>query len=182
MRKLKVFEIERIDIEEFKSVGKIPVVVVLDNVRSAHNVGSFFRTCDAFRIKSLYLCGITAQPPSNEIRKTALGASESVNWKYFKNTEDAICALKSEEYIVAGVEQVDTPVLLNDFKVKKDSPLALVFGNEVKGVAQNVLDLCDFSIEIPQFGTKHSLNVSVSGGVVLWEVFKQIFDGNVDEF
>lgn len=174
MRKLKIYEIERIEAEEFKIVDKIPVVLVLDNIRSAHNVGSFFRTSDAFRIAHIYLCGITAQPPSNEIRKTALGATESVEWSYVSNTEECLGALKNAGYIVAGVEQVDNPIMLQDFEPSKDNPLALVFGNEVKGVQQTVLDMCDFAIEIPQFGTKHSLNVSVSGGIVIWEVFKRM--------
>jgi len=174
MRKLKIFEIERIDSEVFKKVNKLPVVVVLDNIRSAHNVGSFFRTCDAFRIAHVYLCGITAQPPSNEIRKTALGATESVDWTYCDDTLDCIYKLKKAGYVVAGVEQVDKPILLHNYTPDNSRPLALVFGNEVKGVQQSVLDACDFAIEIPQFGTKHSLNVSVSGGIVIWEVFKTL--------
>ncbi|MDA3865645.1 MAG: RNA methyltransferase [Salinivirgaceae bacterium] len=174
MRKLKIFEIERIEADEFKQVDKIPVVLVLDNIRSAHNVGSFFRTADAFRIEHIFLCGITAQPPSNEIRKTALGATESVNWTYMDDSVECVDKLKEKGFTVAGVEQVDNPVLLQDFCPEKSKPLALVFGNEVKGVRQRVLDNCHFAIEIPQFGTKHSLNVSVSGGIVIWEVFKKI--------
>lgn len=177
MRKLKVFEIERIDNEAFKQVDKLPVVLVLDNIRSAHNVGSFFRTSDAFRISHIYLCGITAQPPSNEIRKTALGATESVDWSYYETTEGCILSLKDVGYVIAGVEQVDKPVMLQDFMPEKTQALALVFGNEVKGVQQKVLDVCDFAIEIPQYGTKHSLNVSVSGGIVIWEVFKKMGKG-----
>jgi tRNA G18 (ribose-2'-O)-methylase SpoU len=172
MRKLKIYEIERIDTEQFRSANKIPVVIVLDNIRSAHNVGSFFRTSDAFRIAHIYLCGITAQPPSNEIRKTALGATESVEWSYHEITEDVVEELQSKGFTVAGIEQVDNPVMLEDYK-NNNKAIALVFGNEVKGVQQSVLDLCDLAIEIPQYGTKHSLNVSVSGGIVIWEVFKQ---------
>ena len=173
MRKLKIYEIERIDTEQFREADKIPVVIVLDNIRSAHNVGSFFRTSDAFRIAHIYLCGITAQPPSNEIRKTALGATDSVDWSYHERTEEVIEKLQSKGFIVAGIEQVDEPIMLEDYKNEKDQPIALVFGNEVKGVQQSVLDKCDLAIEIPQYGTKHSLNVSVSGGIVIWELFKQ---------
>jgi 23S rRNA (guanosine2251-2'-O)-methyltransferase len=173
MRKLKIFEIERIDIDQFREAEKIPVAIILDNIRSAHNVGSFFRTSDAFRIAHIYLCGITAQPPSNEIRKTALGATESVEWSYHENTEEVVKTLQHKGFTVAGIEQVDNPVMLEDYKNENDKPIALVFGNEVKGVQQSVLDICDIAIEIPQYGTKHSLNVSVSGGIVIWEVFKQ---------
>lgn len=176
MRKLKIYEIERIDANQFRDSDKIPVVIVLDNIRSAHNVGSFFRTSDAFRIAHIYLCGITAQPPSNEIRKTALGSTESVEWSYHESTVEVVANLKSKGFIVAGVEQVDNPVMLEDYKNEKNNPVALVFGNEVKGVQQSVLDKCDLAIEIPQYGTKHSLNVSVSGGIVIWEVFKQFRD------
>ncbi len=174
MRKLKIFEIERVKADEFKQLQKIPVVLVLDNIRSAHNVGSFFRTADAFRISHIYLCGITAQPPSNEIRKTALGATESVNWSFHEDTIQVVKDLKQQEIEVAGVEQVDNPVMLEDLSIPENQSLALVFGNEVKGVRQEVLDQCDYALEIPQFGTKHSLNVSVSGGIVIWEVFKQL--------
>ena len=174
MRKLKIYEIERVEADEFKQLNKIPVVLVLDNIRSAHNVGSFFRTADAFRISHIYLCGITAQPPSNEIRKTALGATESVNWSYHEDTVQVVKELKDNGSEVAGVEQVDNPVMLEDFNTSDKQPLALVFRNEVKGVRQEVLDECDFAVEIPQFGTKHSLNVSVSGGIVIWEVFKRL--------
>lgn len=174
MRKLKIFEISRIDNEAFKSASKIPVTLVLDNIRSAHNVGAFFRTADAFRIAHIYLCGITAQPPSNEIRKTALGATESVDWSYHEDTAKLVQSLIEHNYEVAAIEQVDRPVMLEDFSVNAKKPLALVFGNEVKGVQQPVIDQCSYAIEIPQYGTKHSLNVSVSGGVVIWEVYKQL--------
>ncbi len=174
MRKLKIFEIKRIDADAFKQADKIPVVLVLDNIRSAHNVGSFFRTADAFRVAHIYLCGITAQPPSNEIRKTALGATESVDWSYYDSTEVVVEELKQKGFEVVGLEQVDEPVMLEDFSVNSNKPVALVFGNEVKGVKQSVLDLCHYAVEIPQYGTKHSLNVSVSGGIVIWEVFKQL--------
>ena len=173
MRKLKIFEIERIDADAFRQADKIPVVLVLDNIRSAHNVGSFFRTSDAFRVAHIYLCGITAQPPSNEIRKTALGATESVEWSYHESTRDVVESLKQKGFIMAGIEQVDEPVMLEDYKNENNQPIALVFGNEVKGAQQSVLDQCDIAIEIPQYGTKHSLNVSVSGGIVIWEVFRQ---------
>lgn len=174
MRKLKIYEIERIGVEAFKASNKIPVIIVLDNIRSAHNVGSFFRTADAFRVAHIYLCGITAQPPSNEIRKTALGATESVEWSYKQDAGETVEMLQAQGFEVVGLEQVDEPVLLEDFRVTAQKPVALVFGNEVKGVQQKVLDLCDYAVEIPQFGTKHSLNVSVSGGIVIWEVFKQL--------
>lgn len=173
MRKLKIYEIKRIDAEQFKEAKKAPIVIVLDNIRSAHNVGSFFRTSDAFRIAHIYLCGITAQPPSNEIRKTALGATESVEWSYHEQTEDVVEKLQQKGFLVAGIEQVDNPVMLEDYKNENNQPIALVFGNEVKGVQQSVLDKCDLAIEIPQYGTKHSINVSVSGGIVIWEIYKQ---------
>lgn len=176
MRKLKIYEIERIDAEQFKESDKIPAVIILDNIRSAHNVGSFFRTSDAFRIAHIYLCGITAQPPNNEIRKTALGATESVDWSYHETTEEVVKDLQTKGFLVAGIEQVDNPVMLEDYRNENNQPIAMVFGNEVKGVQQSVLDMCDMAIEIPQYGTKHSLNVSVSGGIVIWEVFKQFRD------
>ncbi len=174
MRKLKIFEIERVEADEFRQLDKIPVVLVLDNIRSAHNVGSFFRTADAFRISHIYLCGITAQPPSNEIRKTALGATESVSWGYQEFTEDIVRELKQRGFEVVALEQVDEPLMLEDFQISAQKPVALVFGNEVKGVQQKVLDICDYAVEIPQYGTKHSLNVSVSGGIAIWEVFRQL--------
>jgi tRNA G18 (ribose-2'-O)-methylase SpoU len=158
--------------EEFKTAVKIPVVVVLDNVRSLNNIGSFFRTADAFLAEKLLLCGITACPPHNDIRKTALGAEETVVWEYFENTEDAILSLKSEEWIIVSAEQVRGSTLLDDFTPCTEAKYALVFGNEVKGVQQHIADMSDFCLEIPQDGTKHSLNVAVSAGVVLWEFYR----------
>ncbi len=168
MRKLSNQELNRLNIEEFKSAEKIPVIVVLDNIRSLNNIGSVFRTCDAFRVEALYLCGITSCPPHRDIQKTALGATESVDWIYFEKTVDAVKLLKEKGYTVVSVEQVDTPVKLNDFEPEKEERYALVFGNEVKGVADEVINESRFCIEIPQFGTKHSLNISVSVGIVLW--------------
>jgi len=173
MRKLKVTELQRLDIEEFRQAKKIPLVVVLDNVRSQHNIGSVFRTSDAFRVEAVYLCGITATPPNAEIHKTALGAEFSVKWKYFENTSDAVDDLKCKGYRIAAVEQAENSLSLGDLAIGKDK-LAIIFGNEVKGVDQKIMDSCDFCIEIPQFGTKHSLNVSVSAGIVIWELFNKL--------
>ena len=178
MRKLKITELNRLKLEEYKQVTKHNIVVVLDNVRSLHNVGSVFRTCDAFRLESVFLCGITSYPPNNEIHKTALGAEDSVDWRYFENTEDAVNMLKHSGYIPIAIEQTEGSTLLTDFKPDKEKKYALIFGNEVKGVQQSVIDLCDSSIEIPQFGTKHSLNISVSVGIVLWETVRLRLDKN----
>ncbi len=172
MRKLKITELNRLSAEEFKSAPKNRVVAVLDNVRSLHNVGSVFRTADAFCMEAVYLCGITATPPHNEIHKTALGAEDSMQWHYFENTEDAMLKLKSEGYTLIAIEQVEQSIILTDFEPDATQKYALVFGNEVKGVQQGVINLCDFCLEIPQYGTKHSLNVSVSAGIVLWEITK----------
>ena len=162
----------RLSVEEYKESNKTPLVVVLDHVRSLYNVGSVFRTSDAFRLKGVCLCGITARPPHPEIHKTALGAEDSVEWKYFERTEDCITWLKSQGYTVYAVEQCEESSLLNSkFKIKK-SKCAVVLGNEVKGVQQQVVDMCDGCLEIPQYGTKHSLNVSVAAGIVIWELFK----------
>jgi tRNA G18 (ribose-2'-O)-methylase SpoU len=174
MRKLKVTELNRLEINEYRSIKKIPVAVVLDDVRSLHNVGSVFRTCDAFKISSLYLCGITACPPSPEIHKTALGAEDSVEWKYSGNVVDAILDLKENGYKICAVEQAEGSIMADAIAVEKGEKYALVFGNEVKGVRQAVMDMCDICIEIPQYGTKHSLNVSVSVGIVLWEFLKNL--------
>ncbi|MGZ3863696.1 MAG: RNA methyltransferase [Bacteroidia bacterium] len=171
-RKLKNEELGRISNEEFKTVEKTGVVVLLDNVRSLHNVGSVFRTCDAFAIETLYLCGITGTPPNNEINKTALGATESVDWKHEKDIISLINRLKSQDFAVFSVEQAENAVFLRDFTPKTDKKYALIFGNEVNGVSQEAVDLSDGVIEINQGGTKHSLNVAVSAGVVLWEFFK----------
>ena len=173
MRKLKNSELERISVENFKTANKTPIVVVLDSVRSALNVGSAFRTSDAFRIEKIYLCGITAFPPNKEIRKSALGATDSVEWEKAEKAEDIILKLKKEGYVVSAIEQAETSVMLNNFP-SPERPIAVVFGNEVNGVQQSVIDLCDNCIEIPQIGTKHSLNISVSVGVVLWDLYNKI--------
>jgi len=172
-RKLLNEELNRKSIDEFKDTAKYPVVVILDNIRSALNVGSFFRTSDAFLINSIYLCGLTATPPNKEIYKTALGSTESVNWKYFETTPSAVAELKKNNYTVIAIEQVEDKVFLNDFLPQPNEKYAFIFGNEVKGVDQSVIDLCDFCIEIPQFGFKHSLNVSVTAGIVLWHTISK---------
>ncbi len=174
MRKLKNNELGRKTVEEFKQSAKIPLTVVLDNIRSMNNIGSVFRTSDAFSIAKIYLCGITAQPPHNDIRKTALGATESVDWEYFNTTEDAVKLLKSEGYIIISIEQAENSILLQDFQIDTEKKYALIFGNEVKGVQQHIVDISNYCIEIPQEGTKHSLNISVSAGVVLWDLYKKI--------
>ncbi len=174
MRKLKNRELGRLGVEEFKKTEKIPLIVILDNIRSLNNVGSVFRTSDAFLVEKVFLCGITATPPHKEIHKTALGATESVDWAYAENTEELVRELKSEGIRVLAVEQVESSLPLNRFMPEKKLTYAVVFGNEVKGVQQSVVDLCDACLEIPQFGTKHSLNVSVSCGVVLWDLFAKL--------
>lgn len=166
-------ELGRKSLSEFKKAGKIPVVVVLDDVRSLHNVGSVFRTADAFRVEKVILGGITACPPHREIEKTALGATESVIWEHANDIKNALAELKSVGYVICGVEQVDGSIHLQDYQVGSEK-IAVVFGNEVKGVSQQVLNLCDQFIEIPQSGTKHSLNISVSAGIVLWELYSQL--------
>lgn len=173
MRKLKNSELNRLSINDFKESDKTPLIVVLDNIRSLNNIGSVFRTSDAFLIEKIVLCGITATPPHKDIHKTALGATDSVDWEYNKNTSDAISKLKNEGYIIASIEQTEKAVMLQNFKIEKNKKYAVVFGNEVKGVQQEIVDMSDYAIEIPQYGTKHSLNISVSAGVVLWEFFKQ---------
>ena len=172
MRKLKNSELGRISVDNFKLSQKTPIIVVLDNVRSAFNVGSIFRTSDAFRIDKLYLCGITPAPPSNEIRKSALGATNSVSWEKQEKTEDVIFKLKKDGVRILAIEQTDTSCFLNDYKIN-NKRIALVFGHEVFGVSQSIIDVCDDSIMIPQIGTKHSLNVSVTVGVVLWDFWKK---------
>lgn len=169
MRKLKITEMNRLTQEQFKEADKLPLVVVLDEVRSLHNVGAVFRTSDAFRVECVYLCGITATPPQPEIHKTALGAEDSVDWKYMKDTQDAVRELKSAGYELWAVEQVEGSVYLQDIRPDRSKKYAIVLGNEVKGVRQSVVDMCDGCIEIPQFGTKHSLNVSVTAGILIWE-------------
>ncbi|MBE7443559.1 MAG: RNA methyltransferase [Flavobacteriales bacterium] len=172
-KKLQNDELNRISAEEMKSVEKNPVTIVLDNIRSLNNIGSVFRTADAFLMEQIYLCGITATPPHRDIQKTALGATETVNWKHFNTTLEAIELLKQQGYKIAAVEQTENSTFLNEFNINKDEKWALVFGNEVSGVDQEVINCCDVVVEIPQFGSKHSLNISVSAGVVLWEMLKQ---------
>ncbi|HNQ27717.1 MAG TPA: RNA methyltransferase [Aquaticitalea sp.] len=174
MRKLKNSELDRLSVDEFKDIQKTPLIVVLDNIRSLNNIGSVFRTSDAFLIEKIYLCGITATPPHKDIHKTALGSTETVAWEYAKNTFDVIEKLKSEKVVVAAIEQAENATMLNDFAPKRFTKYALVFGNEVKGVSQQVVSASDMVLEIPQFGTKHSLNISVSVGVVLWDVFAKL--------
>ncbi|MDR0547176.1 MAG: RNA methyltransferase [Dysgonamonadaceae bacterium] len=173
MRKLQITELNRISTEAFKQAEKIPLIVVLDNVRSLHNVGSVFRTSDAFLVEAVYLCGITATPPHAEIHKTALGAENSVDWQYFENTSDAVMKLKQLDYQIVAIEQAENSVSLENFQ-SKNQKIAIILGNEVHGVVQAVMNQCDACIEIPQFGTKHSLNVSVTAGIVIWELFQQM--------
>lgn len=174
MRKLRITELNRLSVEACKESRKLPLVVVLDDVRSLHNVGSVFRTSDAFRVEAIYLCGITACPPHAEIHKTALGAEDAVCWTYFKDARDAAGKLRRESYVLCAVEQAEGSVMLDKLSLDKGKKYALVFGNEVKGVCQAVMDACQMCIEIPQYGAKHSLNVSVSAGIVLWDVFKKL--------
>lgn len=169
LKKLKLDELNRLSVEEYKEVEKFPIVAIMDNVRSMHNVGSVFRTCDAFRISKLFLCGITPTPPQREIHKTALGAEESVDWEYSKDTISLVERLKSENYFIISLEQTENSVSLPDFELPAQ-PVAIVFGHEVEGVAQEVIHLSDISLEIPQFGTKHSLNVSVAAGIALYQL------------
>ncbi len=174
MRKLKINELNRLTAEAFKTTEKTPLVVVLDNIRSCNNIGSVFRTSDALLVEKIFLCGITATPPNKEIHKTALDAEKSVDWEYLKKTEEAVKKLQQDGFKVFAVEQVENSILLPDFKPASGEKVALVFGNEVKGVQQKVVNLCDGAIEIPQFGTKHSFNVSVSAGIVLWDIFQKM--------
>lgn len=173
-KKLKTTELDRLDIEQFKEKEKYPIVVVLDSIRSLHNVGSVFRTADAFRIQKVVLCGLTAKPPHKDIHKTALGATETVEWEYYENVEDAIKDLREQDFLIAAAEQAEQTVLLHDMYKKSHSKMAFVFGNEVFGVNQNVVSNADVVVEIPQFGTKHSFNVSVSVGIVLWEAMRPL--------
>jgi len=174
MRKLLNEELGRLSVEAFKEAGKIPVVVVLDNVRSQSNIGSVFRTADAFRLEGIILCGITATPPHREIHKTALGATESVQWEYQEDTAGAIRELIKQGYRILSIEQAEGAVPLNQMKLTPENHYALVLGHEIRGVDQKVVDLSHQCIEIPQFGTKHSLNISVAAGIVIWEAFKQL--------
>jgi 23S rRNA (guanosine2251-2'-O)-methyltransferase len=174
MRKLLNEELDRLSVEAFKKVDKIPIVLVLDNIRSLNNIGSLFRTADAFRLEGIYLCGITATPPHREIHKTALGATESVHWEYWEETTDALAELKKDAYRICSVEQAEEAVMLDQFHLLPQQKYALVFGHEIRGVDQRVLDMSDQCIEIPQYGTKHSLNISVAAGIVIWELFRRI--------
>ena len=174
MRKLKNAELNRLDVDSFKQASKSPLILVLDNVRSTHNVGSIFRTADAFRLQEIILCGITATPPHKDIRKTALGATESVQWKYCENTIDAIENLQSKGVVVLAIEQAEGSTSLSDFNPLPDTTYALIFGHEVKGVSQEVVSAANTVLEIPQEGTKHSLNVSVSVGMVVWQLFSSL--------
>lgn len=174
MKKLNIDELNRISVEEFKQSRKIPLTVVLDNVRSLHNVGSIFRTADAYLVKKIVLCGISTPPPNAEIHKTALGAENTVEWAYFADTLEAIAALKAENTTIFAIEQVEQSTMLPDVVLNKQSNYAVILGHEVKGVQQAVVDACDGSIELPQFGTKHSLNVSITAGIVIWDFWKQL--------
>ncbi|MDP5229554.1 MAG: RNA methyltransferase [Cellulophaga sp.] len=174
MRKLKNSELDRLAIDEFKEAQKTPIIVVLDNIRSLNNIGSVFRTADAFLIEKIYLCGITAQPPHKDIHKTALGATDSVTWEYAENTIDVLKKLKEQNIETIAIEQAENATFLNEYHIDSTKKYAVVFGNEVKGVTQEVVTFCDTVIEIPQYGTKHSLNISVSAGVVLWDFWSKL--------
>jgi 23S rRNA (guanosine2251-2'-O)-methyltransferase len=171
LRKLKLDELNRASVSEFKVQDKLPIVVVLDNVRSMHNVGSIFRTCDGFAVEQVCLCGITSQPPHREIEKTALGATQSINWTYYAEPVQAIEQLRKDGYTIIAIEQAENSIMLNDFETDKSKKYALIFGNEVNGVSDEVMQMIDACIEIPQFGTKHSFNIVVSAGIVLWDFY-----------
>jgi tRNA G18 (ribose-2'-O)-methylase SpoU len=174
MRKLENKELERKTVEDFKQAEKTPIIIVLDDIRSLHNIGSVFRTSDAFLIEKIYLCGITAIPPNKEIHKTALGATETVDWEYQKDVLSVIEKLKAKNIAVYAIEQVENATFLQNFEIDKSKKYALVFGNEVYGVNQKAIELCSGTIEIPQLGTKHSLNISVSAGIVVWDLFQKM--------
>ncbi len=176
MHKLRTIEMQRLSVDEFHEANKLPLIVVLDDVRSLHNVGSVFRSSDAFRVEAVYLCGITATPPHPEIHKTALGGEDSVTWRYFETATEAVAELAEKGVFVYSIEQVEGSTKLQNLQLDTDRRYAVVFGNEVKGVHQEVVDLADGCLEIPQFGTKHSLNVSVTAGIVIWEVAKQFLE------
>ncbi len=178
MRKLENSELERKSVEDFKQSDKTPIILILDDIRSLHNIGSVFRTADAFLIEKIYLCGITATPPNKEIHKTALGATETVSWEHHKNVLEVIENLKSEDVLVYAIEQVENAIFLDNFQPDNSKKHALVFGNEVYGVSQEAVKLCDGTIEIPQLGTKHSLNISVSAGIVVWDLFQKMNKSN----
>lgn len=170
MRKLSNNELNRLSVEEFKNTEKRPIVVVLDNIRSMNNVGAVFRTSDAFLVEKIYLCGITAIPPNNDIHKTALGATESVDWEYAEHTVEVLKLLKEQGYKLFAIEQAENSIMLDELKLSENEKVAIVFGHEVRGVQQEVVSFCDYALEIPQYGTKHSLNISVCAGITLWEV------------
>ncbi|MGK0252722.1 MAG: 23S rRNA (guanosine2251-2'-O)-methyltransferase [Mariniflexile sp.] len=174
MRKLKNSELDRLSVDDFKSVTKTPLIIILDNIRSLNNIGSVFRTSDAFLIEKIYLCGITATPPHKDIHKTALGSTDTVAWEYVENTIDLIEKLKAENIKICSIEQTENATMLNAFTPEANTTYGLVFGNEVKGVSQKVVSSSDVVIEIPQYGTKHSLNISVSCGVVVWDIFSKL--------
>ncbi len=174
MRKLPIDEIGRLSPEEYKEIVKLPVIAVLDDIRSHHNTGAVFRTCDAFACEAVYLCGITGTPPHRDIQKTALGATETVSWKYYESTMTAVTELKSKGYKIAVLEIAEGSIDITSFNPATDEKIALILGNEVNGVNQEIIDICDYCLEIPQYGTKHSLNVSVSGGIALWEICKKL--------
>jgi len=174
MRKLDNDELLRLTVDDFKQADKMPIVVVLDNVRSCNNVGSVFRTSDAMLVSKICLCGITATPPDKEIHKTALGAENTIDWEYYKETNEAVELLRKDGYAIIAIEQVEGSISLCDYLPAPDEKLALIFGNEVKGVQQEIVNLCDKTIEIPQFGTKHSFNIAVSAGIVLWDLFNKL--------
>jgi len=174
MRKLLNHELNRLDQKEFKASDKIGVTLVLDNIRSQHNIGSVFRTADAFRIENILLCGITATPPNREMQKTALGATETVSWQYFEETIKAVEGLRLQGYAILAIEQTDDSIALEDFNPMKYGKIAFIFGNEIQGVDENIIGQADACIEIPQFGTKHSLNISVTAGIVLWQIFQKL--------
>ena len=174
MRKTKNSELGRINIEEFKETKKTAVTIILDNIRSLNNIGSVFRTADAFLIEEIHLCGITATPPHRDIQKTALGATESVNWKYFSKTVESIELLRKNNYSIIAVEQADESIYLDQFSPEKNKKLAIIFGHEVKGIDANIMDMIDTCIEIPQYGTKHSINISVCAGIVIWDIFSKL--------
>ena len=174
MRKLENSELNRMSVDDFKEASKTPLIIVLDDIRSLNNIGSVFRTSDAFLVEKIFLCGITATPPNKEIHKTALGATETVTWEHSENVLEVIEKLKSDGVKVFAIEQVERSIFLNDFEIEKNQKYALVFGNEVFGVSQKAVEMCDGTIEIPQLGTKHSLNIAVSAGIVIWDFFKKM--------
>jgi tRNA G18 (ribose-2'-O)-methylase SpoU len=173
MRKLKLEELHRVSVNEFKTQEKLPVIVVLDNIRSLHNVGSAFRTSDGFAVEAIYLCGITAQPPHREIEKTALGATQSIHWEYFEKVSDAVKKLKNLQFKIVAIEQAENSISLLEFEPIKTEKYAFFFGNEVNGVSDEVMQSIDYCLEIPQFGTKHSFNIVISTGIVLWDFFSK---------